>query len=171
VLIACQNNQMGSAMSSQVEHDEAVSRRLQQPWSRVVILERLARGGGTSRWYYATSNEQIKDVLNLLRGGSVVSLFFGDELNVEIDSDEARQRMFDRVSPSREIMVAYPQDNVSILQVELVTGASELTELLIHHPEGKTIVWGPWPSAEPNGLSSFTLRLVDEDGVLRIHPH
>jgi hypothetical protein len=158
-------------MSCQVKDHEGLSRRLKLPWSRVVILERLARGGGASRWYYATSEEQFKNALSHLRGGSIVSLFFGDELNVDLDTDEARQRMFDQVSPSREIIIGYPEDNLSILRVDLVTGPSELSEVLIHHPEGETVVWGKWPSAKQDGHSVFTLRLVDEDGVLRSHPH
>jgi hypothetical protein len=148
-----------------------LARRLVSAWYHLVVLERLARGGGTIRWYFPRSQGELERVFEELRGGSCVSFYFDEQLHVERDDEEARQRMFDEVSPAREIVVGYPLEDEIDLEVELPTGPSELGEILMHHSEGDLVVWGPWPSREGSSGGTITIDLVDADGVLRAHPH
>ena len=162
---------MATPMANQVLSHDPLSHRLQSTWNHAVILERLARGGGATRWYFARSADELRDVLDRLRGGSSVSFYFDDQLNVEIDTDSVRQRMFDAVTPAREVVVGYPERACVVLAVELVTGSTELAEVLVHRTEGELVVWGPWPSREGDPRGAITMDLVDADGVLRSHPH
>jgi hypothetical protein len=162
---------MTTPMSSQVLAERRLSERLQSPWENAVILERLARGGGAVRWYLATTPDDLGVVVERLRGGSCVSFYFDDQLQVERDIESVRQRMFDAVTAGREILLAYPEQQKVDLSVELATGSNELAELLVQRSEGSLVVWGPWPSRDGNPNGTITIDLVDEDGVLRNHPH
>lgn len=158
-------------MSLQVEQDARLSQRLSTSFDNVIVLERFARGGGGTRWFFARSRSELREVIERLRGGSCVSFYFGQQLNVEIDGEEVRQKMFDLTSPSREILVGYPASDETSFKVELVTGPSELGELLLGRREGTPVVWGTWPESAPDDGSTITIYLVDEDGVQRRHPY
>jgi len=161
--------EMSTPMAIQVRHDPAFVDRTRRPWKHVVVLERLARGGGTSRWYFPRNEAGLERVLEQLRGGSCVSFYFDDQLSVELDLEESRRRMFDEVAPLREIFLGYPKDDEEGLDVELVTGSSELSEVLNRHPEGELVTWGHWPNLELASPDVVTIFLVDEDGVLRAY--
>jgi hypothetical protein len=140
-------------------------------WDRVVVLERLARGGGATRWYLIRSREDIERVFEMFRGGSSVSFYFADQLHVEVDTESARQRMFDELSAERELVAGYPSDSDPELDLEIISGPGELASYLISHSEGQLIVWGKWPGRDNDGRDAITINLFDEDGILRAHPH
>jgi hypothetical protein len=157
-------------MSAQVRTDPRFAGRLDSRWGFVVVLERLARGGGSTNWYFARTTTDLLDVVHRLRGGSCVTFYFDGGLNVQLDDETARQKMFDAVTPSREIAIGYPEEGNVLLEIELVTGSTELSELLEWHAEGHLVAWGPWPSRAAD-FGTITIDLVDSDGIQRAHPH
>jgi hypothetical protein len=159
-----------AAVADQVKRDTALASRLRMPWQQIIVLERFARAAGAARWYFARSALEFDRVIEELRGGSCVSFYFDEQLRVDFDNEAARQAMFDEVSPAREILLGYPIEGQVHVQIELVTGPTELTEALMHRVEGGVVFWGPWPSRE-GGPGTVTIDLVDEDGILRPHPH
>ena len=158
-------------MSQQLRSEENLRQRLGSSWREIVILERLARAGGATRWFFARSLAELELVFDLLRGGSCVSFYFANQLHVETDTDAARQRMFDEIAIETEIVLGYPSAGTVEVEMELISGPGELAERLMHHPEGSLIVWGKWPARSDDGHDGFTLNLVDTDGILRKHPH
>lgn len=160
-----------SPMSQQLRAHEALNRRLKAQWRQIIVLERLARAGGATRWFFVSKRTMLDAVFDRLRGGSCVSFYFSGHLHVEVDNEPARQEMFDEITHSGEIVLGYPTpDNVEI-EMEIISGPSELTEYLMLHPEGSRVVWGEWPVKGNDGESVVTVDLVDSDGVLRSHPH
>jgi hypothetical protein len=162
---------MASAMSLQLAVHEVLAQRWSQPWADVVVLERLARGGGAARWFMVRTPKDVTRVYGELRAGSRVSFYFTGGPNVDADDEPTRQRMFDEITSTGEIVLGYPSDTDVVLQVDVISGPSELTEQLMHQPEGGQVVWGTWPSPLNDGHNAVTVDLVDEDGVLRPHPH
>lgn len=162
---------MQSPMSQQLRHYEALTRRLAAEWRQIVVLERLARAGGAARWFFVVSRTALEDVFDQLRGGSSVSFYFSGHLHVEVDNEAARQEMFEEITRRSELVLGYPAPDNAQLEMEIISGASELTECLILHPEGSLVVWGEWPARESDGENAITVDLVDADGVLRSHPH
>jgi hypothetical protein len=158
-------------MAMQLIGDTVLSRRLRDPWDRVVVLERLARAGGAVKWYFIRSQEDFDRVLLMFRGGSCVSLYFADQLHVELDTDRVRQRMFDVVTSEGELVAGYPSGSDPEVDIEVISGPGELGSYLMSHPEGLLIVWGIWPARDNNGYDAITIDLVDQDGILRNHPH
>jgi hypothetical protein len=160
-----------SRMSEQIRSDSTIVRRFGQPWREIVILERLARGGGAAKWYFVRSQDELVHVLDLFRGGSCVSFYFANQLRVEADVDSARQRMFDEITSAGELVIGYPSEGETELSMQIISGPAELSDSLMFHPEGSIVVWGQWPGRDNDGDDGITLNLVDEDGLLRPHPH
>jgi hypothetical protein len=158
-------------MSQQLRGHEPLTKRLAAEWRQIVVLERLARGAGAARWFFVTSRATLDQVFDLLRGGSSVSFYFSRHLHVEADNEDSRQSMFDELTACGEVILGYPSPDAPELEMEIISGPSELTECLMLHPEGSLAVWGQWPPRENDGKYAITVDLVDADGVLRAHPH
>jgi hypothetical protein len=158
-------------MSKQLREHEVLARRLAGDWRQVVILERLARAGGAARWFFGTSLATLDQVFDLLRGGSSVSFYFSRCLHVQTDHEQSRQDMFDEVTQYGEVVLGYPSRDNPEFDMAIISGPSELTEFLMHHPEGALAVWGQWPPRGNDGHDVITIDLVDADGVRRSHPH
>jgi hypothetical protein len=160
-----------SSMSQQLRSDAVLDQRLASPWRKVVVLERLARGGGSANWYFARSPAELERIFDMLHGGSCVSFYFADQLHVEHDSDQTRQRMYAAITTDKELVLGYPPAAGVELEMDIISGPSELTEELMLHREGDLAVWGPWPGRVNDGQDAITVNLVDADGILRQHPH
>jgi hypothetical protein len=158
-------------MAKQLGKHEALARRVAGDWRQVVILERLARGGGRARWFFATSLATLEQVFDLFCGGSSVSFYFSGCLHVQVDQEERRQDIFDEVTQYGEVVLGYPSRDDPEFEMAIISGPSELTESLMHHPEGALAIWGQWPPRENDGHDVITIDLVDADGVQRPHPH
>ena len=162
---------MSSQMSQQLRNDPALTQRLSSSWCEIIILERLARGGGATRWFFARSPAELELIFDALRGGSCVSFYFANQLHVETDTEAARQRMFDEITAEKELVLGYPSAGSIEVDMEIISGPGELAELLMHHPEGSLIVWGKWPARSDDGHDGITFNLVRRGGILRTHPH
>ncbi|GAB2651888.1 hypothetical protein [Kribbella swartbergensis] len=162
---------MASAMSLQLGKHEVLARRWSEPWADVVVLERLARGGGGTRWFMVRSAEEVREVYDELRAGSRVSFYFDGGVHISQDDEGTRQQMFDEVTSTGEIILGYPNEADVVLNMDIISGPSELTEHLIHHTGGERIVWGTLPAPLNDGHKAVTVDLVDADGMLRTHPH
>lgn len=161
---------LDNAMVKQLEGHSELAARLASLRDRVVVLERIARGGGATRWYLGKTPEECQRIYRLLGPGSRVTFYFAGPLRVEPLDDRVIGAMFGAVGEDREIMVGVPDDEDPVsLAVELLSGPRELTEFLVQPRPSGDVVWGPYPDvAEPD---SETLVLVDSDGVSRPHPH
>jgi hypothetical protein len=160
-----------SLISQQLMNDPVLTGRLGSSWHGIVILERLARGGGAARWFFVQRSAELELVFDVLRGGSCVTFYFADQLHVETDTDDARQRLFDEITSEEELVLGYPSAGNIEVDMEIISGPGELAELLMHRSEGDLIVWGKWPARSNDGHDGITLNLVDADGILRTHPH
>jgi hypothetical protein len=165
------SSRVQSPMSQQLRANERLTRRLAAEWRRIVVLERLARAGGATRWFLISGEAMLHEVLETFGGGSSVSFYFADQLRVEVDDDGVRQVMFDEITRRGELVLGYPARDSPQLDMAIISGPSELTEYLMVHPEGSLAVWGDWPTRQNDGVDAITVDLVDADGVLRMHPH
>lgn len=162
---------MSALISAATAAQTALKQRLAAGWQHIVILERLARGGGATRWFFITSLPALEQAISLFRGGSSVSFYFSTHLHVENDTESSRQEMYDEIVRHGELVLGYPSPVDPEFETTIISGPSELTEFLMLHPAGALTVWGQWPHRENNGTSAITVNLVDADGTLRKHPH
>jgi hypothetical protein len=106
-----------------------------------------------------------------LRPGSRVSFYFSGGPHAGRDDERIRQRMFEEITSTGEIVLGYLSASDIVVETDIISGPSELTEHLMHHPGGEQVIWGTWPAPMHDGHQAVTVDLVDVDGVMRSHPH
>lgn len=157
-------------MARQLEAHPALSTRLALSWTRVVVLERLARGAGATDWFLAKSQQDVRRIFGMLKPGSRVMFYFGGPLRVEPLSETVIGAMFEAVGVDSELVIGTPRMmEPLILDATLVFGPSELADYLIQPRPAGDVVWGVFPGAEES--DAVTVVLVDNDGTSRPHPH
>jgi hypothetical protein len=133
-----------------------------------VILERVARGGGATRWFYCRDLDQLEPVLQQLRPGSRVGFFFDDRVRREPLSDQVRVEMFDIAATTGEVLCGRARSSGPELQMDLLD-STEVEEYLVGVKPGEIIYFGVVP-AIGDGPASVSFTPPDGDGVVRPQP-
>lgn len=137
----------------------------------VVVLERLPRGGGSTRWFYVESSAALSSVLDLLVPASRVSFYFDDriaefELNAELTNIVARL-----LEQHGEIVVGTMPVNGVEIDVDFATSPHEVVEHLELAPSPYRVFVGAYPAADNDGVGAITALVPDADGSVRREPH
>jgi hypothetical protein len=136
-----------------------------------VVLERIARGGGATSWYFCRSEQDLAKVASRLSPGSVVSFYFDDRIARLNERHLLQSRLDDVMKASVDCVVgALEVDGISI-SVDFVTTVRELEEFLSDHEDSSVFFVGEFPARESDGENAVTFTLPDKDGVIRSHPH
>jgi hypothetical protein len=136
-----------------------------------IVLERIARGGGATRWYWVRTAGDLERLYGRLTPGRVVSFYFDDRIKRRILNDDTDIEILDLVANKGDAVVGrLSRDGLEIL-VDFVAGPSELSELRSHLEVGEPVFFGAFPGRDTDGTSAITLTLPDADGVVRAHPH
>ena len=142
----------------------------------MVVLERVARGAGATRWYFVTDADAMAVVAAMLGPGSRVTLYFQGHLRRDPTGEDVCGLMYEQMATHGELVLGYPSADAVEMRTDLVDGEAGLTEVILaeglDRPDGRrSVVWGPWPAAADDGRHAVTVDLVDADGQLRAHPH
>lgn len=138
---------------------------------RAIVLERVARGGGATHWYYCKDATSLAAVEQKLLPGSMVSFYFDDRFQETTDVSAAVSRAARIIADSRETVVGVVMADGVSSQVEFATSAREVTEFLSDAALPGLIFCGRFPGADNDGKDAVTLTLPDPDGVVRGHPY
>lgn len=139
--------------------------------SAAVVLERLARGGGATNWYYCRVPEDLTLIETHLSPGSVVSFYFDQRFQFRAVSASAMleiQQIIDNTSDA-VVGIVYPRE--VRLNAEVVVGANDLKDFFSSIPAQSQLCYGAFPGRDNDGIRAVTLTLPDRDGVIRAHPH
>jgi len=136
-----------------------------------VVLERIARGAGATRWFRVATVHDLDRLAGVLSPGSRVSFYFDDRICALTWGDEAVVRVLDLVTEHGDAVVGIAQKGEIELVVQVVAGANELNEVTEGLGKGTRVFVGAFPAADDTGEDSVTVVLPDRDGVLRAHPH
>ena len=136
-----------------------------------VALERLARGGGATRWYFIEDSAQLPLLTEMFRPGSTVSFYFDDRIAARPLDEEFVDLVLDLVKAHGEAVVGELSMDGLVLDVDFVAGLGDLTERLGATVDGTRLFVGAFPARDNDGFSAVTLELPDADGVVRCHPH
>lgn len=136
-----------------------------------VILERLARGGGATRWYHCTSVPDLEEIKSRLSPGSIVSLYFDDRIKRAERSRKVEDELHSILAATGEVLVGASARDPLIIEMECVSGPNELAELLAQVPPKAGLFYGSFPARDNDGSRAITLDLPDIDGIQRPHPH
>lgn len=148
--------------------EAAVHQRLRD--RAAVVLERIARGGGATRWYYCPDGMTLDSLEADFRPGSKVSFYFDDRILRVPFSQELRKDIEIIVSRYGEAVVGVAREHDSLIDVEFVAGPTDLAEVMdVAIPAVMFI--GTFPAPDNDGTAAITVTLPDSDGVVRDHPH
>lgn len=136
-----------------------------------VVLERLARGGGATNWYYCPDQSRLTTLISLLRPGSVVSFYFDGRICHERLSSEVDKNLRDIIAKTGDAVVGMLCGNGLQLDMTVVTGPNDLSEVFASRVETTTVFYGAFPARDNDGERAVTVTLPDSDGVVRLHPH
>jgi len=136
-----------------------------------VVLERLARGGGATRWYYCPDRAQLTSIERELRPGSVVSFYFDERIRNGVFSPEMRSDCARILVESGELVIGRLAGGETRIDAEVVTGPSELEEFASGIGPSSRVFYGVFPARDNDGSQAVTLTVPDLDGTTRSHPH
>jgi hypothetical protein len=135
-----------------------------------VVLERIARGGGATRWYMVSGGDQLDSLVSELSPGSTVSFYFDDRVATHPYDDEAVGLILDIVQRHGEAVVGIASSDGLHVEVDFVAGLGDLTEFVGARQPERLLV-GAFPDRANDGVNAITVTLPDRDGVTRSHPH
>jgi hypothetical protein len=134
-----------------------------------VVLERLARDAGATRWYFIEGEGQLGTLATRVAPGSSLSWYFDDRIaRRSFDADVAEEVIRIAVEDGDAVVGRLGADGLEIL-VEFVAGRDDLDSFVGTLDE--PIFVGRFPAPENDGSRSVTLDLPDRDGIVRQHPH
>ena len=136
-----------------------------------VVLERIARGAGATRWFHATSLQDLDPLYSQLTPGSTVSFYFDGRISMHPFDDETVTRILDVASAHGDAVVGRISSDGLEVVVECIAGANELGEFANGLAPGSQVFVGAFPAADSDDQDAVTLTLPDRDGVTRGHPH
>ncbi len=136
-----------------------------------VVLERVARGGGATRWYYIEALDKLSALVDLLSPGSAVSFYFDGRVERRCFDDDFVDVVLDVVEGHGEAVVGVLSTDQLIIDVEFIAGLGDFTELFGAIVDGTVLFVGAFPARDDDGVDAVTIDLPDADGVVRRHPH
>lgn len=136
-----------------------------------VVLSRPARGGGGNDWFYCRDAAALQEIAERLSPGSVVSFYFDDRLRFRPNEGDAAQELELIIQSDREVVVGRVADDGLLIDVEYLSGPTEVAEFLSQVPIGSSFLCGPFPGRDDDGINAITMTLPDNDGIVRAHPH
>jgi hypothetical protein len=153
-------------------HDALIATPIPQLLEKAsaVVLERIARGGGATRWFYCSSTASLAAIEDELAPGSVVSFYFDGRIMAGRYSPEVKATMKRLVALNHEVLVGTIADQVEI-NMEIISGPKELEEYAPSIALAPLVFYGEFPGRDSDGIRAVTLTLPDADGIVRAHPH
>lgn len=136
-----------------------------------VVVERVARGGGSTHWYFISSVEQLSSLAGRLLPGSVVSFYFDGRIQQQLLDDSLVDAVLNLVVEHGEAVVGALASDGLTIDVEYIAGLGDFTEFLGPSAGGRELFIGAFPGRDDDGYDAVTLTLPDADGVVRCHPH
>jgi hypothetical protein len=134
-----------------------------------VVLERVARGGGETRWFYCRTVAEIEQILPRLRPGSRVGFFFDDRLRRAPFSDSVEEELWSMATEAGEVLLGTERQGDPELDMVLLD-PSDFSEHLAEVRAGEVVFYGLFPAIEDDGVSAVSFIPPDQDGVVRPQP-
>jgi hypothetical protein len=136
-----------------------------------VVLERLARGGGATRWYMLRDPQDLDVAARGFAPGSSISFYFDDRIVAKTFSDDVVQAILRIAADDGEAVAGQLQSGGLQIDVDFIAGQRDLDDFRDHLRMNDIVFFGAFPARDNDGLRAVTLDLPDADGVVRTHPH
>jgi hypothetical protein len=136
-----------------------------------IVLERIARGAGATRWYGLLGEEQFDALLESLSPGSRVSFYFDGRIAVARFGEDVAEDVLRVAADDHDAVLGVFTPDGREMVVELIAGPHDLDEFSRNVDTSAFVFYGRFPAPDNDGLTAVTLILPDADGTVRPHPH
>lgn len=136
-----------------------------------VVLERLARGGGATEWYYCRGTAELDALEKRLSAGSVVSFYFDERIRKLPKSPQLAADIERIIAETGDAVVGVLGEDGVKIDVEIVVSRDDLADFMSRLPSSSQVFYGAFPGRDDDGMPAVTVTLPDRDGVTRSHPH
>jgi hypothetical protein len=136
-----------------------------------VVLERIARGGGRTEWYYCSEPDALDVIAGAVSPGSVISFYFDGRIcrmrNFALLTQEIAKTLVNEI----DIVIGVLDGDGIRIHAQIVVGQEDLDEFVSELAPDSEVFFGKFPGRDNDGTRAITLTLPDRDGVIRPHPH
>lgn len=137
-----------------------------------VVLERIAAGGGDTRWYWLRDAAHLRLFSATVRPGSEVQFYFDGRIKTgPCDPDVRREARLIAERDGEVVLGTVATDGIEAVDASHLPDASDLDEYFESLSPGALLIYGPYPSRDGDDEDAVTLAMPDIDGVVRPHPH
>jgi hypothetical protein len=133
-----------------------------------IVLERVARGAGRTRWWSCASYDEFLTVYDQLTPGSRVLIYWGDALHLARLNGDEEDRIWSSAAESGEVLFGPLLLGTTEYDIVFLDGA-ELEAEFARVPHGHRVLWGQQPATE-TGPDGITFTSPDGDGGVRPQP-
>jgi hypothetical protein len=137
---------------------------------QAIVLERIARGAGATKWYVLDAPDDLDALARLVRPGGLVSFHFDGRIS-EVRLDEAA---VDRLSAiavrDHGSVIALRRGGIE-LDVYFPSDRRDLDDWLKEMADPDRAFIGAFPAWDNDGVDAVTVTLPDADGEVRGHPY
>jgi hypothetical protein len=149
--------------------DGAIGVRVQT--TGAIVLERIAMGGGATRWYSCPDSNHLAALEAQLSPGSQVSFYFDGRIHVAPASPDAAGPMKRIIAETGDVVAGVLASDDLHLDMQVISGPTEVDEFIAAVGDSEHLFYGPFPSSDDDGVNAITMVLPDLDGVVRPHPY
>lgn len=132
--------------------------------SYCLVLERLAKAAGQTRWHIAKDDADLAFIIAAVVPGSAVSLYFDERFKRSNWSDETSRAVLDVVKAHGECVVAVESSNGGELSPFFISGANDLVEFLGELEAGAVVYFGSYPMQDNDGTRAVSFIVPDALG-------
>lgn len=136
-----------------------------------VILERMARGGGATKWYYCRGQSELSTVEELLSPGGVVSFYFDERIRYSRYSRELEEKLEEAIENDGEVVVGLLGKDGTCIDATVVVSREDVSDFISAIDPASELFYGTFPGRDNDGKQAVTVTLPDNDGIVRPHPH
>lgn len=137
-----------------------------------VVLERIARAAGQTRWFYLERPEQLPLLARELGPGSSVLFMFDDRFQRMVNEPEAvAERAVPIIESSGGAVIGRLDPGTIELVVDFPSSHDEVLETANDWPASSHLFLGAFPRPDDSDDALVHVLVPDVDGIVRRHPH
>lgn len=136
-----------------------------------VVLERIARGGGNTNWYYRRGPGDLDSLVAHLKPDAKVSFYFDDRIHNSESIEDARRAADLLLREKGEALIGSLAADGLTVAMSIVVNVADLSEYISETGPSSLYFYGSFPCPDNDSCSAITVVLPDADGIVRAHPH
>ena len=148
-----------------------VRERLDTAPAGAVVLERIARGGGATRWFVCRDRDALTAIAAELSPGSVVSFYFDGRLGPCPWKPALVGELEAIIVATYGAVLGWLAEDGMTIDATQVVSRGELAEIAATLAPSSQVFCGAFPARDNDGARAVTMTVPDLDGIVRPHPH